>query len=398
MVVPLRAVLGPPRWRGQRGPRASSNRCQAPARNPGQVDPTTGTMGADLPGYPYFYHPDHLGSASLVTDFAGTVVNHNAFRPYGSVAEEYKSAAHGDFSSDYKYTDKELDEEIGLVYFGARYYWAELGRWVSADGLFVSLLDVDLARIRELNLMSYTLANPFSYIDLYGLAVGIPVEQRPFDSATDVPPGRGHDTYTVYKFAVYDFENMKKYEAATPEEREAKLLGHVELTFAAQMGKKPSILGDGERTVAFSLLPRRVGSPRAGKHQFLVHDEGARTLTYPGNADYCTRSGYCENSNIQIHPGGPAASEGCVTSPLLVYNGRSRKLGEKDDVGPNNWTADQKKIQFEEMVYSLFGLDTASGNVTGYLRLPGEGVAYPSQDEYDWSSADTSLNLYLESE
>ena len=36
-------------------------------------------------------------------------------------------------STPYKFTSKELDEETGLYYYGARYYDAKLSRWISAD-------------------------------------------------------------------------------------------------------------------------------------------------------------------------------------------------------------------------------------------------------------------------
>jgi RHS repeat-associated protein len=37
------------------------------------------------------------------------------------------------YTTPYKFTGKELDAETGLYYFGARYYDARVGRWVSAD-------------------------------------------------------------------------------------------------------------------------------------------------------------------------------------------------------------------------------------------------------------------------
>jgi hypothetical protein len=36
---------------------------------------------------------------------------------------------------DYRFTGKEEDVEVGLTYFGKRYYAPLLGRWVSADPL-----------------------------------------------------------------------------------------------------------------------------------------------------------------------------------------------------------------------------------------------------------------------
>jgi len=42
-------------------------------------------------------------------------------------------AATSTYSTPYKFTGKELDKETGLYYFGARYYDARVGRWISTD-------------------------------------------------------------------------------------------------------------------------------------------------------------------------------------------------------------------------------------------------------------------------
>jgi len=78
----------------------------------------------------YFYLPDHLGSASIVTDAKGAVVEQSVFYPYGK-----DRARSGSFASEYRFTGKELDGETGLHYFGARYYDSGTGRFVSVDPL-----------------------------------------------------------------------------------------------------------------------------------------------------------------------------------------------------------------------------------------------------------------------
>ena len=42
-----------------------------------------------------------------------------------------------EFCEDYRFTGKEDDVEVGLIYFGARYYAPLLGIWISADPLAV---------------------------------------------------------------------------------------------------------------------------------------------------------------------------------------------------------------------------------------------------------------------
>ena len=38
-----------------------------------------------LEGRQYFYHPDHLGSSTVITDGDGNVVQHIEYMPYGEV-------------------------------------------------------------------------------------------------------------------------------------------------------------------------------------------------------------------------------------------------------------------------------------------------------------------------
>ena len=80
----------------------------------------------------YYYHPDHLGSSSVVTDKAGKFYEQIEYFPYGETWINNKANSE-QTSSPYKFTAKEYDEETGLYYYGARYYDAKLSRWCSAD-------------------------------------------------------------------------------------------------------------------------------------------------------------------------------------------------------------------------------------------------------------------------
>ena len=75
-----------------------------------------------------YYHGDNLGSAARMTDENGEIVYSAEYLPFG---EEFNK----DGESKYGYTGKELDDESGLNYYGARYYDSEVGRFVSVDPL-----------------------------------------------------------------------------------------------------------------------------------------------------------------------------------------------------------------------------------------------------------------------
>lgn len=112
----------------------------------------------------YFYLPDHLGSASIVTDAGGAVAEESVFYPYGQ--DRTRS---GSFASEYRFTGKELDGETGLHYFGARYYDAGTGRFVSVDPLGAETPQIYISSNSSWNLYSYANSNPIRFIDPSGL-------------------------------------------------------------------------------------------------------------------------------------------------------------------------------------------------------------------------------------
>ena len=83
----------------------------------------------------YFYHSDHLGSASWITDAAGTPIQHLQYLPYGEPFVNQRAAG-STYSERFRFTGKERDEETGYGYFGARYMDHELmTMWLSVDPL-----------------------------------------------------------------------------------------------------------------------------------------------------------------------------------------------------------------------------------------------------------------------
>jgi RHS repeat-associated protein len=125
-----------------------------------------------------YYHKDHLTSSHLMTNQAGEVIREMAYYPYGRM--RYSSSP--DKKEHYSFTDKEYDAEMGLYYFGARYYNPVIGRFVSVDPLMVHL-DPDAieetinSKFEEillnpgfLNNYMYSDDNPIIYIDPEGLA------------------------------------------------------------------------------------------------------------------------------------------------------------------------------------------------------------------------------------
>ncbi|MDD1796406.1 RHS repeat-associated core domain-containing protein, partial [Enterovibrio sp. ZSDZ42] len=78
----------------------------------------------------FYYHGDHLGSSSYITDIDGEVYEHLEYFPFGETWVHEKSNTQ---LTPYYFTGKELDETTGLYYFGARYYDPRTSVWQSPD-------------------------------------------------------------------------------------------------------------------------------------------------------------------------------------------------------------------------------------------------------------------------
>lgn len=111
----------------------------------------------------YFFHPDHIGSTSYLTNFNGKLRQHVEYFPFGEILMDEHST--NDPLQPYLFTGKELDMETGLYYFGARYYDPELSVWMSVDPM--------AEKYPGWSPYNYTLLNPVKLVDPDG---NFPVE------------------------------------------------------------------------------------------------------------------------------------------------------------------------------------------------------------------------------
>jgi hypothetical protein len=66
---------------------------------------------------------DHLGSGSVVLDkVTGELVERSTFQAFGGSESDYRPDRWKAFREDYRFTGKEDDVEVGLQYFGMRFY------------------------------------------------------------------------------------------------------------------------------------------------------------------------------------------------------------------------------------------------------------------------------------
>ena len=108
----------------------------------------------------FYYHPDHLGSSSYITNLDGEVVQHIEYVPFGEVFIEERNSI---WNTPYLFNAKEFDEETGMYYYGARYYDPRLSLWISTDPL--------QEKYPHINSYCYTANNPILFVDPDGKAI-----------------------------------------------------------------------------------------------------------------------------------------------------------------------------------------------------------------------------------
>jgi RHS repeat-associated protein len=101
---------------------------------------------------------NHLGSAILELDDQAQIISYEEYYPFGSTSVQ-AVRSQTEAPKRYRFTGKERDEESGLYYFGARYYAAWLGRWISTDPVGID---------DDLNLYTYARCNPVVLVDRDG--------------------------------------------------------------------------------------------------------------------------------------------------------------------------------------------------------------------------------------
>ena len=80
----------------------------------------------------FFYHSDHLGSTSYITDDKANITQYDAYLPYGELLVDEHSSSE---ELPYKFNGKQFDDETGLYYYGARYMNPMASIWYGVDPL-----------------------------------------------------------------------------------------------------------------------------------------------------------------------------------------------------------------------------------------------------------------------
>ncbi len=132
------------------------------------------TGGGSVGGVPvtgmFFFHPDHLGSITMITDGAGNPASGPepgtsfvSYEPYGSII---RNDSYGPDIFRYKFTGQIEDKETGLYFYKSRFYEPTLGRFLQADSVLMP------TNVYGMNRYMYVDGNPVNYRDVSGHVSG----------------------------------------------------------------------------------------------------------------------------------------------------------------------------------------------------------------------------------
>ena len=108
----------------------------------------------------YYYYADHLGTPRVITDGSGNKCYDGDFFPWGAEQQLYVNSC----PQNYKFTGKERDPDMGVDYFGARFYQGAMARFYSPDSPSYSCHE----NPQSWNLYAYALNNPVTFRDADG--------------------------------------------------------------------------------------------------------------------------------------------------------------------------------------------------------------------------------------
>jgi RHS repeat-associated protein len=109
-----------------------------------------------------FYHADGNGNVTAMVGGNQSLVASYRYDPYGRTTYSSGTLASANV---YRFSSKPIHANSGLYYYGYRFYWPELQRWMSRD---------PLGELGSRNLYGFYRNSPLQHVDPYGLVVDDP--------------------------------------------------------------------------------------------------------------------------------------------------------------------------------------------------------------------------------
>ena len=142
----------------------------------------------------FFYHSDHLGSTSYITDDKANITQYDAYLPYGELLVDEHSSSE---DLPYKFNGKQFDDETGLYYYGARYLNPMASIWYGVDPLAEKYIDVSA--------YLYCYGNPIKMIDSNGKETHVALNK---DGTYSVIGGKLNEDRNIY---IYSKDKYGRY-------------------------------------------------------------------------------------------------------------------------------------------------------------------------------------------
>jgi RHS repeat-associated protein len=113
------------------------------------------SLDARVPDKLYYFHADHLGGGSIITDETSKTYQTLAYAPYGESLINVRNG--NDYDERHQFTGYEKDEETGLSQAKNRYYDSKLSIFYSVDAL--------AEKFPNIAGYAYCSNNPINFID-----------------------------------------------------------------------------------------------------------------------------------------------------------------------------------------------------------------------------------------
>ena len=187
------------------------------AEDPDDVQPGYGYVPADTAHHEdiFFYHSNHLGPTSYITDAKANITQFDVYLPYGELLVDEHSSSE---EMPYKFNGKEFDQETGLYYYGARYMNPRTSLWYGVEPL--------AEKYPSVSSLIYCFDNPIKFIDPDGRKTKKPTLEK------IVTYGKKNSTTfaSLMKLANINMSNLNTEISFGDETSTTPSTGHISLT------------------------------------------------------------------------------------------------------------------------------------------------------------------------
>ena len=207
----------------------------------------------------FFYHSDHLGSTSYITDDHANITQYDAYLPYGELLVDEHSSSE---DLPYKFNGKQFDDETGLYYYGARYMNPVASIWYGVDPLAEKYVSISP--------YSYCKSSPMNYIDEKGLyPKGIVTIHYERSIVTTAPSITGATMNVPTQYVYYKFTKSATHLLSLVSGVPENYIKNVRLEeFNLQRESNSITLGDSPENTRMLVSPEYFNEENISKEQY----------------------------------------------------------------------------------------------------------------------------------